>query len=257
MRNTPFTRIDTKLQEIIWRSSGHLRFSLSWCGFVLNVVQLLLVIDFHDCSLISASIAVVRGREDSNDSLIMSMAESVHNELMSSADHLQLILMQELLADIRTEGIASTSWGNSPSGLVLIGVRPQKVAHGSLRNNVLESIHFFDVVEGIDSRGESSVKAEEFGVNEGGEWQVRENVSKPLPDVIVAVFLQAFIVKAIDFIDFLALMVASQDGEPIFISALQSKNKREGLNRVIASIDVISHEKIVSVGRLATNSKKL
>ena len=51
-------------------------------------------------------------------------------------------------------------------------------------------------------------------------------------------------------------MVAAQDGDSVREAHLQRDEKRHRLDRVIAAIDVVTHEEVVGVGRLATDLKE-
>lgn len=51
-------------------------------------------------------------------------------------------------------------------------------------------------------------------------------------------------------------MVSSQDGYSVSEAHLKGDKKSHGLNRVVSAINIISHEQVVGVGRLATDSKQ-
>ena len=53
-----------------------------------------------------------------------------------------------------------------------------------------------------------------------------------------------------------ALVVSSQDGYSVSEAHLKGNKKSHGLNRVVSAINIISHEQIVGVGRLATDSEQ-
>ena len=52
-------------------------------------------------------------------------------------------------------------------------------------------------------------------------------------------------------------MVTSEDSNSVLKAHLEGNEKRDSLNTVIAAIDVVTHEQIISVGWLATNLEKL
>ena len=100
-------------------------------GLVLNL-QIIFheFVDLHDCSLVSASVAVVRGREDSDHVAFVGPVVSVHDQLMGPRDPREIVGVVELLRDVLAEGVASTSWADAPTAPV-IRVRPKKVANRS------------------------------------------------------------------------------------------------------------------------------
>ena len=68
------------------------------------------LVDLHDGSLISASVAIVRGREHCDDIPVMGPVVTIHHKLMCSGDKLQVVGMIELLRDILSERVSGTSW---------------------------------------------------------------------------------------------------------------------------------------------------
>ena len=52
-------------------------------------------------------------------------------------------------------------------------------------------------------------------------------------------------------------MVSSQDRQSLRVSNFQCNEKRDGLDGVISTIDVVSHEEVVGLRRLAADLKEL
>tara|TARA_B110000238_G_C16041156_1_gene401934 strand:+ start:646 stop:945 length:300 start_codon:yes stop_codon:yes gene_type:complete len=97
------------------------------------------------------------------------------------------------------------------------------------------------------------MKAEDAAFNDGGQRQVIEQACEILPNIGISVLSQAFIIKSIDLGDLLTLVITSQDGNSVWVSNFESDEKSHGLNRVVTSIDVISHEKVVVIRQSTTN----
>ena len=53
--------------------------------------------------------------------------------------------------------------------------------------------------------------------------------------------------------DLTAFVVATEDGDSVGVAHLEGDEKSDSLDRVVATIDVVTHEEIIGVGRLATN----
>lgn len=83
--------------------------------------------------------------------------------------------------------------------------------------------------------------------NEGGEGEVVEKVSEESPNVGVAVFPQALVVKAIDLRDLSGFVISTEDGDTVAVPQLESDEERDGLDRVVASVDVVTHKEVVCV----------
>jgi len=77
-----------------------------------------------------------------------------------------------------------------------------------------------------------------------------------LPDVGVAVFPQAFVVKAVDLGDLTALMVTAENGDAGFVTDFKGHEQRDGFQRVVSAIDIIAHEQIIGFRTRASNAKK-
>jgi hypothetical protein len=52
-------------------------------------------------------------------------------------------------------------------------------------------------------------------------------------------------------------VVTTQDGDTVFVTDLERNQQRHGLDRVVTSIDVVTHEEVVGIGWVATDTKEL
>lgn len=93
-------------------------------------------------------------------------------------------------------------------------------------------------------------------LDQSSEWEVVEEIGEVLPNVGIAILSQTLIIEAVDLGDLSRLVVATQDGDSILVSDLECHQERDGLDTVVASIDIVSHEQIVRVWRLATDSEQ-
>lgn len=94
-------------------------------------------------------------------------------------------------------------------------------------------------------------------VNEGSQGKVVEQVGKVFPDVCIAVLAQAFIVESVHLGNLARLVVATKDGDSIAKAHLEGDEQRHRLHRVVPSIDIVTHEQVVCVWRVTTDSKEL
>lgn len=160
------------------------------------------------------------------------------------------------LANILAESVTGSTGGYSPAAAV-IGVRPQKITHGTLVRHFLDAVERTNVIKGIDAGRKTTVKTEDLVVNEGGQGKVVEEVGEELPDIGIAVFPQALIVEAVDLGNLARLVVASQNGDPLWVSNLEGHQQRHCLDRVVTTVNVITHEEVVGVGVRSTNLEQL
>lgn len=69
------------------------------------------------------------------------------------------------------------------------------------------------------------MQAEELILNHCGKREVIEQLSEAFPDIGVAIFAGALIVEAVDLCDLARLMVASEDGDAVFVAYLECDEK--------------------------------
>lgn len=94
-------------------------------------------------------------------------------------------------------------------------------------------------------------------INESGQGQEVEQIGEEPPNICIAVFSQAFVVKSIHLGDLPGLMVASEDGDTIAITELQGDQQGDGLDGVVSTIHIVAHEQVVGVWRVATDTEEL
>ena len=54
-----------------------------------------------------------------------------------------------------------------------------------------------------------------------------------------------------------AFVVSTQNSDSVAVAHLEADEQRDGFNGVVATVDVISHEEVVGIRRLASNSEQL
>ena len=92
--------------------------------------------------------------------------------------------------------------------------------------------------------------------DEGSEGEVVEKVGEESPHVCVAVLPEALVVEAVHLRDLPRFMVSAEDCYSIAISELEGYEEGDGLDGVVASVDVISHEEVVCVGRVPADAEE-
>ncbi len=88
--------------------------------------------------------------------------------------------------------------------------------------NFLYTIKSSDVVEGIDTGGETSMEAKDLIVDKSGQGKIVEEVGEVLPYIRVAVLSKAFVIEAIDLRDLAGFMVSTEDCDSLGISDFES-----------------------------------
>ena len=139
---------------------------------------------------------------------------------MCSRDECQAIVVVESLRDILPKCVTSTS-GRDPPPTAIIGVTPQQITHGAFVRHLLNTIKRSDVVEGIDTGRQTTMKAEDLVLNQGGKRKVVKEVGEELPDIGIAVLAQALVIEAIDLRNLTALVVAAKDRDALRVADLE------------------------------------
>jgi hypothetical protein len=85
-------------------------------------------------------------------------------------------------------------------------------------------------------------------VDDGGDGQAVEAVRKSLPQLDVVAPL-ALVVEPVDAVDRRALVVAAQHEEVLRVLDFVREQKADGLERLLAAVDVVAEEEVVCFGR--------
>ena len=91
---------------------------------------------------------------------------------------------------------------------------------------------------------------EDLLVDDSGDRQAVEAIGKRLPKLDVVAAL-ALVVEAVDAVDGGALVVASQDKKVLGILDLVGQEEADGLERLLAAVNVVAEEEIVGLWREA------
>jgi hypothetical protein len=93
---------------------------------------------------------------------------SLIDELVGTSNEFEAVDVVELSRNLVTEKPASTTWGNSPS-LDILRITPDQVAESTLMRNLLGTSNNTDLIYSTDLRAQTTMNAENFTINNGGE----------------------------------------------------------------------------------------
>ena len=130
----------------------------------------------------------------------------------------------------------------------LVGIGPEKVAEESGVGDIGGAHNLADLLHVAEVGRETTVHAEDFLVDERRNGQAVEAVSESLPQLDVVASL-ALVVEAVDAVDGRALVVSAQHKEVLGVLDLVCKQQTNGLQRLFATVNVISQEKVVAIRR--------
>ena len=91
------------------------------------------------------------------------------------------------------------------------------------------------------------MKAENLIFDDSCQRQVVKEVRQVLPDISIAVLSETFVVEAIDLCDLTTFMVTAENRDAFLKAYFEADEKCDGLHRVVSTIDVITHEEVISI----------
>ena len=94
-------------------------------------------------------------------------------------------------------------------------------------------------------------------VNQRREREIVKEIGKVLPHVRVSVLAETLVVEAVHLGDLSRLVVTTQDRHSVAVSHLERNEQGNRLDTVVATVDIVTHEEIVGVWRVASNAEEL
>ena len=115
------------------------------------------------------------------------------------------------------------------------------------------TVNVSDHVQGVQAGAQATMKAEDLIFNDSCQRKVVKEVRQVLPDVGIAVLSETLVIKAINLCDLSTFMITAENRDAFLKAYFEANEKCDGLNGVISAIDIITHEKVVSIGRASTD----
>lgn len=100
------------------------------------------------------------------------------------------------------------------------------------------------------------MQTEDLAINQCGQWQIIKQIREEFPNVSVAIFAQAFIVKSINLGDLTRLVVTAQNGDSFAVAHLERHQQRNCFNRIVSTIYIITHEQVIGVRGASSYSEQ-
>lgn len=113
----------------------------------------------------------------------------------------------------------------------------------------MPAIYIRNAVQEGQRRRKPSVYAKDCVIHYCSQWQISEDLYDLVPDVVVSVFLHDFIVEAVGAGEGGSLVVASQQYEGTGFEALECQQIANGLDGVVAPVDIVSQKDAFTVRR--------
>lgn len=124
---------------------------ISWRRVKRDDVLFACLVNFHDCSLVATTITIIWGTEQGHDLIIVSILESIHDQLVSSHDLRKLIYMIKLLRAILPESVSRPARRDAPTATI-VWIRPDQVTQWSLVWHFHLALQILYVINSIKRR---------------------------------------------------------------------------------------------------------
>lgn len=108
-----------------------------------------------------------------------------------------------------------------------------------------------DLLHRVQIGTQATVHGEDLLIDDGSNWQAVEAVREGLPQLDVVPTL-ALIVETVDTVDRGALVVTTEDEEVLGVLDLVGQEETDGLQRLLATVYVVTKEEVVRLWREAT-----
>lgn len=112
-----------------------------------------------------------------------------------------------------------------------------------------------DLLHRVEVGTKTTVHGKDLLVNNGGNGETVEAVGKCLPELDVVATL-ALVVETIDTVDGGTLVIATEDEEVLGVLDLVGEQQADGLQGLLASVDIITEEEVVGLGGESTVLKQ-
>jgi hypothetical protein len=236
-------------QEIAGASS---RLAASELLFLLSRFQDLegaeeALVDAHHGTGIVKLSTIVGSTEQSDQLALGEELVSILNDLMGTANEVHVVLLEEPRNDVGSKGERDTTIVLAPSSYILVRVGPKEIAKKTAVGDISRTHHPADLLHRVKVGAETAVHCEDLLVNDGSNGKAVEAVRKCLPKLDVVSTL-ALVVEAVDTVDGSTLVVSAENEEVFRVLDLVGEEEADGLERLLASVDVVAEEEVVGLG---------
>ena len=122
------------------------------------------------------------------------------DQLMGSADELEVVVGEELRGDLGSKQPAGTAGRHRPA-LHLLGVGPHQVTEGALVRDLLVPLDQPDLIQGPDLGREAAVDTEDLAVDEGGDCEKIKYFAAIFPNIAVSVLVLTLVIEPVNLED--------------------------------------------------------
>jgi len=260
MRIPGVASISRTLQGMLFHFTADASEFLASCSFLLDWFEDFEathqgLIDRHHGSSIVELAAVVRSAEECDELPLSKEFISIFHHLVSPTYQVHVMLLQEAGHHIRAEDEGDATVVLCPASDVFVGVCPEKIADHPGVGHIRRAHQAPHLVEVADLRRQTTMHAHDLLIDKSADRHAVEDVTELFPKLDVVTPL-ALIVEPIDSGDGCTFVVASQEEEILWVLCLVCKQQDDGLQALLATIDVVTKEEVIALRRKPTILEK-
>jgi hypothetical protein len=208
----------------------------------------------HGTSIVKFT-TVVGCAEQSDELALGEELVAIFHDLVRTADEVHVVLLEESGDDIGAKSERNTTVVLAPASNVLVRIGPKEITQETAVGDISRPHDATNLLHGIQVRAQTTVHGEDLLVDDSGDGKAVEAVGESLPELDVVTTL-ALIVEAVNTVDRSALVVATEDEEVLRVLDLVSQQEADGLERLLATVDVVTKEEVVGLWWEATVLKE-
>lgn len=96
------------------------------------------------------------------------------------------------------------------------------------------------------------MNAENFSFDNGANTEIIKHFCAVFPGVSISILSYCFIIETIDSSNLSGLVVSSEQCNMSWVLKLEAQEELESFDRVVPSVNKVTHENIASIGDLST-----
>src|SRR3989338_300456 len=219
-----------------------------WSSRVL-VIRGALAIDLQHGGSVADAVAKVGGSPERHELAAKELLVAVEAERMASDERGDVVGVEEAVEDVAAKGGHVGLGVSASAGLGIGGLSPQQVEERALGLGLAEAGDDTDLVQVLGGRrGDAAMERQPGVVDQRGDGEVVKGLGEVAPWVGGGVLAHALAVEPVDLRETAALVVPSQQCDPVWVAELEREQQSHAVDRELAEVDVIPQKQVVCVG---------
>mmetsp|Transcript_53453 Transcript_53453/g.127485 ORF Transcript_53453/g.127485 Transcript_53453/m.127485 type:complete len:302 (+) Transcript_53453:112-1017(+) len=204
------------------------------------------LINGHHGSRIVELAAVVGRAKECDELTFGKELVAILNNLVCTANKVHVVLLEKAGHHIWAKDEGHTAIILGPACNIFVRICPKEIANQACVWYIRWSHQSTNLFEVGDLWRQAAVHTHDLLIDETTNWQAVEDIAKLLPQLDVVAAL-ALIIEAIDSSDACTLVVATEQEKVLRVLDLVGKEENDGLDALLAAVNVITEEDVVAL----------